>query len=397
VTKPKVSERRLLDLIGKIYEGAMDSAALTQLPVIVASHFNSESCIFHFSYKPSSLGASIVPKSARMPIGTGNFDLQTCTAYANYYHERDEWFARGWKKGFPMIVLGQELISTPALLRTEFSDFCRLAGFYEIIGAQCLITSELILAIGIHRHLGARPFDETDRRMMDTVLPHLQRAFQVHEHLGIAAAQSAAAIDMLDSMDIGLVTVGADSRLFFASGVADRVLGQGQILALRGGCLHAPYSRNVSSLNRLISEAVRTSAGLAGGGPGGTIRIEGLKGSSLAILIAPMRAASSGFGLLQPTAVLIFADPGTEIAIPERTLRQTFGLTTAELNLLVALLKGQRLSEFASAVGITYGTARIHMNRLLHKTSCHRQVDLVRTVLKNRSARLWEHFGQFDG
>jgi DNA-binding CsgD family transcriptional regulator len=379
-------EKRLLDLVGKIYEAAMDPAAIAHLPVVVAKYFDSESCLFHFSYKPS-LGTPLIPKNARIPIGTGNFDLQICTAYANYYHDRNEWYARGWKKGFPVVVLGRELISTPALLRTEFSDFCKLAGFFELIGAQCLITSDLIFAIGIHRPLGARPFVESDRRMLTMVLPHLQRAFQVYEHLEMAAARSAVAIDQLDSMDTGLAVVGADSRLFFASNVADRVLRHGQHLALRDGCLHAPRSRNVPLLNRLIATAIRTSAGLPGGS-GGTMKIEGLDGSFLPVLIAPMRAASSGIGLLQPAASVIFANPDAQAPPPEQKLRQTFGLTPTELQLLMALLKGQRLSEFADAVGITYETARIHMKHLLQKTDCHRQVDLVRTVLKDNPAGL---------
>jgi DNA-binding CsgD family transcriptional regulator len=361
---------------------------MAHLPVDVARYFDSERCIFHFSYKPS-LGTPVIPKNARPPIGIANFDLQMCTAHANYYHERNEWYARGWKKGFPAVVLGQELISTPAFLRTEFSDFCRLAGFFQLIGAQCLITSDLIFVIGILRALGARPFVESDRRMIAMVLPHLQRAFQVYEHLGMATARSAVAIDQLDSMDLGLAMVGADSRLLFASNVADRVLRHGQHLALRDGCLHALPSRNVPLLNRLITTALRTSAGLAGGS-GGAMKIEGIDGSFLPILIAPVRAASLGFGLLQPAASVIFANPDARAPLPEQKLRQSFGLTAAELQLLMALLRGQRLSEFANAVGITYGTARIHMKHLLQKTDCHRQVDLVRTVLKDRPSRLWE-------
>ena len=386
-----MSEKRLLDLVSQIYEAAMNPMAMQCLPDVVATHFGSESCLFHFCYRPAQI-ASAIPENARLPIGTANFDIAACTSYAEYYHERNEWYARGWKKGFPAVVLGEELMSRRELLRTEWADYCKLTGgMFELVGAQCLVSSDLIAAIGIHRPLGARPFNESDRRMMALVLPHLERAFQIHERLGVEATRSALAIDLLDSLSVGLVIVAADSRLLFASTVADRVLRQGQHLALRDGRLRAVSSHNGPWLDRLIAGAVRTSAGLVGGA-GGKFHLGGANGSSLAILVAPMRIASLGFGLMQPAAIVIFADPDTRTHVPEERLRQLYGLTPAEIRLLTALLNGQKLAEYAGTASITYGTARIHLKRLLQKTSCHSQTDLVRTVLRDPQTKM---YGQF--
>ena len=385
-----VNEKRLLHLIDQIYAAAMDPVAMQQLPLTVARYFGSESCIFHFCLKPSHAGAAM-PENSRLPIGTGNFDLQACTAYAEYYHERNEWYARGWKKGFPAVVLGDELMSTAAMLRTEWSDYCKLTGMFELIGAQCLITQELIGVIGIHRPQGAKSFDETDRRTMNFVLPHLQRAFQIYERLETAATRSTLAIDLLNSLSVGLVLVGTDSRLLFASDLADRILRTGQYFSTEKGRLSAPRSRNGVQLHRLITEAVRTSAGLMGGS-GGAVRLESDKQPALSVLVSPLRMASLGFGRMQPAAILLFADPFAKALLPEQNLRQVFRLTPAELQLLTALLNGQKLAEYAKAANITYGTARIHLKHLLQKTDCHSQVDLVRTILKNPLTRMESQF-----
>jgi DNA-binding CsgD family transcriptional regulator len=385
-----VSERRLLHLVGQIYEAAMDPVLMQQLPLTVARHFGSESCLFHFCYKPRLAGAAI-PENIRLPIGTGNFDLKACLAYAEYYHERNEWYARGWKKGFPVVVLGDELMSTQAMLRTEWSDYCKLTGMFELIGAQCLITDDLIGAIGIHRPRGAPAFDETDRRTMSFVLPHLHRAFQIYERLEIAATRSALALDVLDSLSVGLILVGADSRLLFSSDMGTRVLRTGQFFSTEKGLLRTARNRKGMTLHRLIADAVRTSAGRMGGS-GGTVRLDGDHQSSLSVLVSPLRIAPLGFGLMQPAAILLFSDPFAKALLPEPKLRQVFHLTQAELQLLTALLNGQKLTDYAKTATITYGTARIHLKHLLQKMDCHSQVDLVRTILRNPLTRIESRF-----
>ena len=368
----------------------MDTVVMQQLPLVVARHFGSESCLFHFCFKPSHAGAAI-PENTRLPIGTGNFDWKACMAYAEYYHERNEWYARGWKKGFPVVVLGEELMSTQAMLRTEWSDYCKLTGMFELIGAQCLITQDLIGAIGIHRPQGAQSFDETDRRAMHFVLPHLHRAFQIYERLEIAATRSALAIDILDSLSVGLILVGADSRLLFASDMADRILRTGKFFSTEKGRLRTARNRNGIQLQRLITEAVRTSAGLMGGS-GGTVQLDGDNQSSLGVLVSPLRIAPLGFGLMQPAAILLFSDPFAKALLPEAKLQQAFRLTPAELQLLTALLNGQKLKDYAQTAAITYGTARIHLKHLLQKMDCHSQADLVRTILKNPLTRIEGQF-----
>ncbi|SCC91712.1 Transcriptional regulator, LuxR family protein (fragment) [Thiomonas sp. X19] len=115
------------------------------------------------------------------------------------------------------------------------------------------------------------------------------------------------------------------------------------------------------------------------------------------LLIAPVRAASLGFGLMQPAAVILFADPHAQAKVPEQRMRETFRLTPAEMRLLVALLNGQKLAEYANVASITYGTARLHLKRLLQKTGCHRQVDLIRAATQNPTDRIWGIFNESIG
>ena len=372
-----------LALIGQIYEAALDPLAMQRLPLLLARHFDSESCILLFNIRPDPTNGSQMPATARLPIGTANFDPRICLAYAEHYHELDVWYERGWKKGFPAVVLGDELLSHEELMRSEFSDFCKLTGgMYKVMGAQYLINDTLIGALGIHRRLAEGSLDESDRRKLMRLLPHLQRTFQIQERLGIDAARASLAANLLESSSIGLIMVGHDSRLLFASAVAERLLRNTRYLAQCQGRLRAAHPAHRAKLDRLVAGAIRTSAGLAGDS-GGTMHLAGNIGSSLSLLVAPLRSSSMEFGLVQPAAVLIFADPDATIQIPEQEIARAFGLTPAEIRLFSALLNGDRLAAYAQSKGISYGTARIHLKHLLQKTGSHSQADLVRIALKS--------------
>ena len=386
MTAARVSDsKRLLKLVEKIYEAGTDPALMQRLPMAVADHFDTDSCLFHFCYKPSTEVRDI-PRNARFPIGTANFDLGACKAYAEYYHERNEWYARGWKKGFPVIVLGDELMRKRELLRTEWSDYCRITGMFELIGAQWMVDGDLICAMGIHRPRGGRAFGEEDRRELDQVLPHLQRAFQIHERLQALPGREMLAFDVLDGLAVGVAVVDAQSRLLFANRIADGVLSSADGLTVSQGRVRALDARRAGELARAIAEAAGAGS-TAGMAAGDMIVIERLSGSKLTLLVAPL-GEGRWRGTGSPAAALVFCETNNTALVPERALAKIYGLTAAEARMLAALATGQRLAEFAAAAHISIGTARIHLKHILSKTGYHRQVDLIRAITRNQVLRL---------
>ncbi len=379
----------LLGLIEHIYEAATDSALMQGLPLRVATHFGSESCLFHFCYKPPP-GVPGLPRNACVPIGTANFDAQACAAYAEYYHERNEWYARGWKKGFPVVVLGQELMSTNALQRTEWFDYCRTTGMYELIGAQTLISGDLICAIGIHRPQGSRAFDEDDQKELSFVLPHLQRAFQMHERLGLAETRGALAFDLMDNIDVGVAIVDADGKLLLANRVADRILSREDGLRVSQGRVRPVDSRQEPGLARAITQAARTGGGKAMAA-GGVAVLTRRSGSGMTVLVSPLRIPPQNLGTSVHAAALIFCDPDRETIVPEHVLAAAHGLTIMEARLLAALVTGKTVSEFAESADIGIGTARTHLKHILGKTGYHRQADLMRDIAANPVMKLAAH------
>ena len=74
---------------------------------------------------------------------------------------------------------------------------------------------------------------------------------------------------------------------------------------------------------------------------------------------------------------LILIDPSQAPLLSAGHVTSLFGLTPAEAQLAVALSQGISLNAYADRRGISVGTVRIQMKRILEKTDSRRQADLV--------------------
>jgi DNA-binding CsgD family transcriptional regulator len=80
-------------------------------------------------------------------------------------------------------------------------------------------------------------------------------------------------------------------------------------------------------------------------------------------------------------AVLIFAsDPGAGITADQAVLADLFGLTPAEGRLVLALLSGTSLPEFARLTGVSHNTVRTQLARAMARTDTRSQLELVLLV-----------------
>ena len=63
--------------------------------------------------------------------------------------------------------------------------------------------------------------------------------------------------------------------------------------------------------------------------------------------------------------------------LSDTVLRQIYGLTRAEVNLVQTLVGGCSLEDGARELGIALNTARTHLKHIFHKTGAKRQSELI--------------------
>ena len=78
-------------------------------------------------------------------------------------------------------------------------------------------------------------------------------------------------------------------------------------------------------------------------------------------------------------ALLISPRPGLATSVPELVGRR-YGLTPAELRILLTISELGGISETAEALGLRQTTVKFHLKNLYLKTGTHRQAGLVRLL-----------------
>ena len=89
----------------------------------------------------------------------------------------------------------------------------------------------------------------------------------------------------------------------------------------------------------------------------------------------------------RPLAMVLVNDADRGGAIEPENLERLYDLTPAQARLLVALVDGRRLADYAEEAGVSINTVKSHMKQIFEKTGENRQTDLVRRVLADPLSR----------
>ena len=131
----KTDSRRVLSAVERIYEAAADEARCPDLAKDLAKFFDSSSCMVRFGQHRHRWQSSM-PTVVGILSVTPNFDDAACASYASHYHFCNEWYERSWRLPAPYVVIGEELIETREILRTEWSDYLHATRTLHLLGAQ---------------------------------------------------------------------------------------------------------------------------------------------------------------------------------------------------------------------------------------------------------------------
>lgn len=299
-----------------------------QLSRIAAACLDSDSGVFQFMNAAPAIVAGGAPTILSCPSSTANLDSGTHVIYVQHYHDCNVWFKKGWRRGFPAIVLSQELVDERTFLHSEWYEFCQQRDLFHCIGVQFRLEGNFVAAFGAHRPRRAQAFDEDSRRTMAILLSHLQRACQMLHRLGVAAEHRRLTLDLLDRLHIGSIVVQADGRIRWANRIAETVLMRGTELLVHHGRLGVADPRYARALERRIAEAAKVS-----GAAGGLLHLSRATGPPLSLLVAPL--VLHDFGPFRaPSALVLFSDPEANSRFATDAIAQTYALTRAECDLL---------------------------------------------------------------
>jgi DNA-binding CsgD family transcriptional regulator len=77
----------------------------------------------------------------------------------------------------------------------------------------------------------------------------------------------------------------------------------------------------------------------------------------------------------------LIIDPEQEPEPPKMLIRRLFGLTNAEADVALRVMRGDGLNPISAELALSRATVNTHLQHIFDKTDTHRQAELVRLLL----------------
>ena len=379
-----MDDSRIHDLVGNIYDAALDARLWTQVV--------------------DQLKAATKSRHGHLWSGNVHDDVQKLMSERNRYLAfEDDYFSFSEFKAATVQLegsgildphlnrqhqapegranLGRDLVPLRELQASDYyNEFGRHFGIFQMLGSVMIRNQEAISALGFFRSEQDALYSDTEKRLLDTLLPHVRRSLNLHGQLQMQEANSQILQSSIDTLRSAIVLIGGTGKVVFFNAAAGRLLKRCPDLAVRRDRLQATSHTDLVALEQLTKRAM----GADGRRPiGGAVTIQRAgNGLPLQVVAAPISAdnrtvlASSGHAV----ALLVIHDPNGDTSIPQEIVATLFGLTPMEGTLLVALSEGQTLRQYSDDHCVTYNTARTHLRNVFAKTNTSKQSDLVRLM-----------------
>lgn len=309
-----------------------------------------------------------------------------CKRRHELFHVTNPWMR---SNAFPAarLVRSDEIVPLETLKRSAFyADVLQpqnIAHCMTVILAQ---REGLKVSINLERSEAIGAYNDNDIAMLGCFLPHLRRACNLRLRMLDYKYALQAERDALDALTAGIVTFDKAGHILFANAAA-RTLPDGFQVKLDVG---AEISVGSSSLTRALRKLIGETAK---GGAGGSLRMANEPNGEISISIMPVRGKALDYSARhtakKPAVAAIISDVAAARDTASLLFAAKHDLTPAELRVVSALSRGNRMSVTAEVLGISLNTLKTHTKHIYAKTGVQSQAELMSAMV--RLAPLLDH------
>lgn len=306
--------------------------------------------------------------------------------YAQAWSHRDLRAIRAMEVNF---AAGGDLVSdldlvTPSEMDNHpyYTEFLAKHGLKWFLGTGISPDPRLHVALTVQRSKSKPSFSEAERTLFVKIGRHLEKALRLGIRLIDAEIANESLADSLRRVGIGVFLLDDTRRVVFANAIADRMLGDGLIIA--NGKLTTQSGNDRGQFEHEVATIGFNRPAMIGDPRPIVIRRSGSE-SALIAYVLPARssadAVTNHFLVGARSIVLVFDPQPGEPADPA-IVRDLLGLTLGEAR--VAALVGAGIAPRAAAerLQITEETARGVLKRVFTKVGVSRQSELAALITK---------------
>jgi len=221
------------------------------------------------------------------------------------------------------------------------------------------------------------------RALVHGLAPHILRARGTVSATATRPGADNIPAVALDHLAVGVLVVDEKGGLLHANKAGSRMLEAGEGVDLVAGRIEVARTPAATILADLRS---RTEGGRRSRP---SARISVGRGERPALEVFAISV--DGMEVGDHSALALFlSDPESGLEPPPSVLREHYGLSRRESEVVGQILIGRSLDETATALGIHRETVRMHLKQVFKKIGTRRQVDLVRLLLTGVPRLRWD-------
>ena len=362
-------------LLGLIYQGPLESVPW-------------KSFLDRFSAMMDAMTVALIlrpPSEADRGLGLEGGDLPVAwkTAYQDRFFALDPFI--GLPIGVPTTL--EELLPQDELTKRDFyTQYMKPMGALYALAVDVREPNGLEARLRAARPIGARDFGKEEKTLCARLVPHLERALQIHGRLQAIESERNLYADTVDHFAVGTILLDENCQVVRMNHFAERVVREKDGLSLREGRLHTADRDSSHELERLIKE---TLAAQHAGQPSvvEALSIERPSGrGSIGLLIRPVPRSEWADGKVGPAIAVFIRQPDDGPVVSPEILQNLFAFTKAEASVACLLAEGLSVEDTARALGSSIHTTRAHVRSLFSKTDVSRQTELVLLILRSAAS-----------
>jgi DNA-binding CsgD family transcriptional regulator/PAS domain-containing protein len=368
------AESVILDLVGSVYSAANDPQLWAVFLEEFAEAVHATSTSIYF-YDLANLSASM--------FHFVRSDSEWWSEYSAHYAEMDPWAAGGFRLGLDSgdVATGEMLCPNDTLRRSAFAnDFLQKGGVFHECCGVVFREPRGASVISCLRPKRFGPFGDDHTRLLRLLMPHLQRALQLHTRIVGLENKADSASQGLDRLPVGFLAINAAGKVLLVNRRAQEILDLNDGLTLGRDGLVTPRREHTNSLRGLIQGAIATASGKGIDSAGAMSIPRPSLLRAFQVLVTPLQSRTSALLPDSAAAAVSVSDPESRIEPPDKLFARLFGLTPAEARLAGALMRGDSLTDAADEFRISRNTVRSQLRSIFDKTATSRQGDLIRLL-----------------
>lgn len=381
VTQPRVARpdatlagfegTRLADLLGQIYEAALEPSAWATCLESIRSLFGAN--YVSLIVRPGSgddLGLIVSAAGESRTIDPLTPPL-SLSPFSGLAPDR-------------LVTVDDVLTLADWRASTYYRDWCAPHGVFHVLAVDLQTRDGGVYGLRITRDEASPAFSADDRSRCELLLPHLRRALNLHLSINQDRKVNLLYSEAMGHLMVGVIVLDEQGRVLESNAMAKAILAMADGLRISDNQLEATYGADNRKLQRLVREVLESGGKPSRLRPVDAISISRPSGKvSWGLVVQAIAPDQWTEGKHRPSAAVFVRDTDSKASPPLRVAQELFQLTAAESMLAIQLANGLSLEEAAEALNIRRNTARAHLRSIFSKTGVRRQTELVRIFLNS--------------